>query len=269
MRPLDGFIKEKMGLPQPLLGRLPGGSNESVGSPAWRNICKALGKLKPLLCPSEPRNWEEWCTLPLWRPHLHYIGTVGVKCSTLAQHCLCAGGLSTLGDIFTRDGRVREWEELNLNINDAAGRRAYQALTENIQRDPQFETLPGPHQVFFGEDASGSHGQIWQFDVHQHNISSNWPPIRDFNVLVCTLLTVAGSIQDSLRCDLPALTTLYRVILRIPVGKADKRCHYGAWSPDRNYLLQYQWSDTTPLLATSTSQLRPFKPDNDSNQIWL
>lgn len=62
-------------------------------------------------------------------------------------------------------------------------------------------------------------------------------------------------IQKATRCNPPAATPLHRVILRTPEGKQRRDRHFGAWSLN-NFLLQYQWSDGTPLLSTSTSQLR-------------
>lgn len=64
----------------------------------------------------------------MWRPHLQHIDAAKVKCNTQAQHRLRAAGLISLGDILLPDGHFKDWETLDLNIHDVAGRRAYQAI---------------------------------------------------------------------------------------------------------------------------------------------
>lgn len=36
--------------------------------------------------------------------------------------------------------------------------------------------------------------------------------------------------------------------------------HYGSWTADQAFLMQYNWADSTPLLNTSTAQLRSLQP---------
>lgn len=209
----------------------PGGSSESKGSPAWRNVCKAWGSLKPLLRKVEPKNIEEWRLLPLWRPHCQHITDVKVKCISQAQQRLRESGLSLLGDILHPAGQCKEWEELNMQIGDANGRRAYQALIDNIRPVPQFDPVPGPHKVFFAEPTAATNGRIWQFEVHQQDISSSWPRIREFNLPICTYLSVAGAIQKTSRSIVPALTPLHRVLIRAPRGQENQRWLFGVCSP--------------------------------------
>lgn len=49
------------------------------------------------------------------------------------------------------------------------------------------------------------------------------------------------------------------MLVRSPVEKPHHRMHYGTWVPERAYLSQYHWKDTTPLLNTSTAELRALK----------
>lgn len=110
-----------------------GGSSESCGSSAWRNICKAWSCLKPFLVQSKPRNSEERCSLPLWHPHVQRIEAAKVKCNTQVQHRLRAAGIISLGDILLPDGHFKDWETLDLNIHDIEGHRAYQVIIVNTR----------------------------------------------------------------------------------------------------------------------------------------
>lgn len=49
---------------------------------------------------------------------------------------------------------------------------------------------------------------------------------------------------------------LHRVLVRHSQRKDNKRNHYGFWSSERNVILQSNWSDGSPLIDTSTAQLR-------------
>lgn len=120
-----------------------GGSPLSFGSPSWQNLCKAWSALKPQLRCAPPRNREEWNALPLWRPHVHHLSTAKVKYVTQAQTRLREAGLTSLGDITDPDGQFKQWNTLPVDLMDAAGRRAYNALTANIRPLMHFEHQPG------------------------------------------------------------------------------------------------------------------------------
>lgn len=60
-------------------------------------------------------------------------------------------------------------------------------------------------------------------------------------------------------CHILVDAILRQVILRLPEGKKNGRSHYGEWSTDQAFLLQYRWMDVTLILNTTTRQLR-FKP---------
>lgn len=256
---LHSHLKElsygKWGYPKLTWVVTQGGSHESLGSPAWQNICQAWAKLKSLLIPTDPHNWEEWCSLPLWRPHVHHIETTQVKCTTMAQHHLRATELCTLGDIILPTRQFKEWETLNLNIQDAAGRRDYYNLIANIRRDPHFETIPGFHLLFFADTTHGNQGRVWKFDISQQDVSSSWQRINQSNLLVCTFSSTVGRIQDMERCHSPLDAVLHPVILQLRDGKKTGRCHYGEWSTDWGFLLQYRWMNVIPILNASTEQL--------------
>lgn len=116
-----------------------GGSTESLGSPSWKNICKAWSSLKPMLRHAPPRNTEEWSELPLWRPHIHHISESKVKCTTRAQQRLYQAGILTNGDISTAAGQFKPWHDLPVNHEDTEGRRAYEALIANLRPPAPFD----------------------------------------------------------------------------------------------------------------------------------
>lgn len=143
-----------------------------------------------------------------------------------------------------------------MQIDDANGRRAYQALIDNIQGELNFEMVPGPHKVHFAEPSAAVLGRVWLFDVNQQDVTSSWPQVRNANLPVSTYLSVAGAIHKAPRSNPPVGTPLQRILLRVPQGPKHRLWHFGACSPDRQFLIQYKWSDETPLLDTSTGQLR-------------
>lgn len=81
-----------------------GGSNNSRGSEPWRNICKAWGKLKPMLTSQTPRNLMEWQALPLWRPHCNHRNQKLALCSTKAQQMLRTEGLNIMSGVLSPHG---------------------------------------------------------------------------------------------------------------------------------------------------------------------
>lgn len=136
------------------------------------------------------------------------------------------------------------------------GRRAFQALTANLLEQPLFQPQPVPHVFFFGESQTEPSGRIWQFKVNQLAVSSIWQPIGANYLPTRTFQSVAGMVSKIPRCNAPISTPLYRIMLCHSGGLDDKRNHFGIWSPERCFLMQYTWSDDIPLLDTSTSQLR-------------
>lgn len=52
------------------------------------------------------------------------------------------------------------------------------------------------------------------------------------------------------------LSRPHRVLLRLPWGKGENGCSFGPWTSARAFLVQYAWKDGTPILHTSTAQLR-------------
>lgn len=69
-------------------------------------------------------------------------------------------------------------------------------------------------------------------------------------------------IKNSPHCVPPALASLHKVMLLLPVGQVDSRWHFGIWTPDGCFLIQYQWADATPLLGTLTLQLQGLQAPN-------
>lgn len=199
---------------------------------------------------------EEWRALPLWSPHIHHVSESKVQCMTQAQKRLRAAGLLTTGDISDANGQFKLWETLPVDNNDNVGRRAYTALLANIGNPAPFEHQIGPHLLYYGEDSSESLGQLWQYDVQQHVVSSQWQIIRDSSLPISTFECKAGSIRKITRSCPPNVVVLHRVLVCHSNRQGAKRTHFGFWSAQQHFLLQYQWLDGTSLLDTSTSQRR-------------
>lgn len=232
-----------------------GGSSISLGSPPWQNLCKAWSSFKPLLRRTEPRNMDEWKELPLWRPHIHHKADSKAQCSTQAQNRLRDAGLLTLGDLTEADGHIRPWNSLPVNQEDSNAHRAFTALVANIKPLAPFEFLPGPNRLFFGGVDSESDGHIWEYDVQQQFVTSNWPAIRDLSLPINTFQCKAGVIRKITRTCPPNAAVLHRILVRNSNRQDGKRTHFGFWSAERNLLLQYKWSDGSLFLDTNTSQL--------------
>lgn len=158
-----------------------------------------------------------------------------------------------------------------MNHEDAAGRRAYLALIAYLQTQRHFEILPGPHRLFFGDRING---RIWQYDVHQPASTSHWSPISASYLPVCTYLSVTGLISKITTSNPPPNIPLRQILVRNSGGMDPKRSNFGLWSQENCFLLQYNWSDDTPFLDTSTSQLRtlqvssPTRPQPDGRVNW-
>lgn len=159
-------------------------------------------------------------------------------------------------DISDADGQFKQWETLQLDHDDNAGRRAYTALLANIRIPGQFEQQIGPNHLYYGEESSESRGLVWLYDVQQHVVSSQWPIIRESSLPISTFKCEEGSIRK-ITCSCPPRdAVLHRVLVRHSNRCLAKRSHFGRWTTQRHFLMQYRWSNGTMLLDTSTSQLR-------------
>lgn len=253
---IHDLSRRKWGVPDLTWIVTKGGSTESMGSPPWQNICRAWSALKPLLRRTEPRNLEEWRQLPLWRPHTHHMAETCVFCRSQAQHRLRDAGLLTVGDITGEDGQFKTWASLPINHEDQNGLRAFDALVANIRPVPHFEHQMGPHRLYFGEESSESNGVLWLYNVQQQRVSSEWRVIRDSSLPISTFRSREGVIRKITRSCPPHNAQLHRVLVRHTRSSLTRRTHFGLWSMDKHFLLQYKWSDGSLILDTTTAQLR-------------
>lgn len=125
-----------------------GGSRSSRGSAAWKNICKAWTKLKPLLLPVDPRNIEEWKQLPLWRPHRNHNNHSLVNCSTRARQWLRTHGINMMGDVISPTGQFVNWADIQPGNTNVSRERAFQKLIDNLLVIPTLDATPGLHRLF-------------------------------------------------------------------------------------------------------------------------
>lgn len=230
------------------------GRMEYTGSNVWGNICKGWAQLKPLLVPSPPSNSEAWGSLPLWRPHVHHINASLVKCSSLAQRQLREAGLETMADITDGSGQLLRWAQIsnrgNLNSSCEA---AFSKLQRNVRQfAPEGSLSLTP---LFLESYEDNPHRIWQYMLPEADFSVHWrplpnspPPKHTFRLSGnCLSILPTGPPPQNLR--------LRPVLIRDPVGSGQTRSRFKLWQGNALFT-QYRWKDDTPLLNTSTAQLR-------------
>lgn len=147
-----------------------GGSSSSCGSSVWNTICKAWSKLKPLLCPTPPRNVDEWRLLPLWSPHHNHIDHSKVRCSSQAQHRIREEGICLMGDILSPTGQLLTWAELHHGAIDRGGERAFASLTANLHQNPILDDSPGNQPIFFESTDIAETKCIWHLMSNAHTL---------------------------------------------------------------------------------------------------
>lgn len=108
-----------------------------------------------------------------------------------------------MGDNLTLGGLFREWKSLNLDPFDAAGKRAYLALTTNIRHAPQclaltVSSLEKIHRLT--RSYLARRGESTQNHLMQHGQSYVQGKLCDTYLPAFTYVSHAGVINDSPRC---------------------------------------------------------------------
>lgn len=135
-------------------------------------------------------------------------------------------------------------------------RRAYEGLVANTRAILVFAASTELHNVYFENSDISPTQTVWQFSVPGLAVSNRWAeihprftPTKTFEVRAGALVPRTGN-----RPAPPLLA--HRILVRHPSGKATLPTHFGIWTSESAFLLQYEWRDDTPLLCTSTAQLR-------------
>lgn len=162
----------------------------------------------------------------------------------------------TVADILSPQGYLQPWETITANPRDQAGRKAYLALTANLRPPPLFQPSTESEHIFFEGLEGEATNTVWQFTIpkervssHCHLIRARFPPVKTLTVRAGFLTPIPG---------LPTAPPInaQRILVRTPVGKTHIRSHFCPWTTHSSFLMQYHWCDDTPLLHTSTSELR-------------
>lgn len=165
-------------------------------------------------------------------------------------------GIVHMGDILTQEGNFRTWADLLPDGGDRLGERAFLSLLSNLHQGPLMSEAQGLTQMHFESVGPNLDHVIWEFLVPPAETTSNWTricslfsPVRAFN-------RRGGTLSIS-RVVLP-FTGLEadRVLIRFQAGKAGRFTWFGKWNGDSAWMEQFGWKDETPLLHTSTGQLR-------------
>lgn len=233
----------------------PGGGTSSRGSAAWQNISRAWAKLKPSLSAVTPRNEDEWRQLPIWRPHRNHITHTNVKCSSQGQRWLRQLGPNTMGDFMAPDGRLAAWQDIYQGPTNNRGERAFRRVVENLRDIPALDDTPILHPLFFEAVDDRGNQCIWQYNVPAADTSLNWAELHTRFNPIRTLYASGGALLAGPHNAPTPRTLAYRVLLRLPAECGPLHHYFGQWNPENAWLTQYQWTDGTALLNTSTRQL--------------
>lgn len=153
-------------------------------------------------------------------------------------------------------GALIPWQDSRVFSPNRRHQRAYEALVANLREIPAFNT-PTEKQTLYFEDSAHAPTQIvWQFVVPGQAVSSRWTeihprfaPTKAFEVKAGMLAPRPGPPPASPRLG-------HRILVRSNSRQTAPPSFFGSWNADNAYLLQHEWHDGTPLLNTSTAQLR-------------
>lgn len=199
----------------------------------------------------------EWKLLPLWSPHLNHRDRKVVKCKSLAHHRLSGMGITCMGDVLTQDaGEFIPWSDQLPGGGDRRGERAYLALLSNLPTVHDIDNDPRLHRIFFAETGDTVDSLVWQFDVPPEAILANWRGICEkFSPKKTFRLWNGNLLAHQDREPNPA-SMAHRILIRFQSGSENKCSWFGPWCPETVFMEQYGWLDDSPLLNTSTAQLR-------------
>lgn len=126
----------------------------------------------------------------------------------------------------------------------------------NIVARPPIAPSTGLQPIFFAEALLPTENRIWLFEVSPQDISSSWNATYPTYTPIKVFLEKVGALTKTAISLPPPTARPHRVMLRIPWGKGKSGFNFGPYTKERAFMDQYSWQDGTPLLHTSTAQLR-------------
>lgn len=157
-----------------------------------------------------------------------------------------------MADILTNGNVPIQWEEARRRGAPVNCERAFNVLTQNVKALPEIRP-PEEEQDLFLEDANC--GRIWPYRIAASHATERWIPFMNLTEPVRTFKTVGSILSPIVKCRPPADAHLQRIIVRAP-WHSGRLFHLGRWHRERLMITQYRWQDGTPLLHSSTAQLR-------------
>lgn len=158
-----------------------------------------------------------------------------------------------MADVIDPTGSFLSWDVTLCHGADPASARAYQRLILNLKRIPELKP-PGEKSDIFLEEINGpGPSWVWQYYLPTGQLSTERIPFMDLSNPKRMFRREGPFLRPTRLCCPGPEVLLQRIIVGSPRSKP--LLHFGIWQGD-NPLIQYQWTDGTPLIDTSTSQLR-------------
>lgn len=229
------------------------GTMKMEGSPVWKNLCTGWASLKKRLAPKIPSNLEElWGDLPLWRPHINHVEEKLVCCTTIAQRSLKQAGFQFMAGVLDQGNVPIQWDEAQQRGAPINCERAFNTLMQNLKIIPEIGP-PEAEKDLFLEDSNTD--RVWQYRVEARRATERWIPFMNLTEPTHTFRTVGSMLSPIAKCSPPPDAHLHRIVVRAP-WHSGRLFHLGRWQREHLMINQYHWQDGTPLLQSSTAQLR-------------
>lgn len=97
-----------------------------------KNVVAACSFLRRFIQPALLVNWAQKLAIPLWVAHAIHIQGTKADCRQVLQRKLQEDGVEKLEDILDKNGKFREWEEIQHQFLLPNCQSAYKKLISNL-----------------------------------------------------------------------------------------------------------------------------------------
>lgn len=234
------------------------------GSAPWLAICKGWARLKGWLRPQQLANLEDWQDLPLWHPKINHVIPNSSRCNSAALRKLWDCGLKRMADILNPDGSFISWEEIRRRGAGRTCQRAFHILLLNLKRHTKLQQPEEKLNVFLKETNVQGPVTVWQFVLPARQTFEAWFPLMNKRNPKRTFRW-EGSYLRPTTLSSPGLDIRLQQILVGSPSHSRIRTYFGPWW-GQHPLVQYTWTDGTPLVNTSTAQLLSLQVQHAATQ---